>query len=169
MSLIAALGWLPWTVWGVQMLLEEWQRSRGTEEQGRGFRYFFTLQRSSYAGIILVAVSLGMQLVTHTLPVIYSVYLLGAMVVWQAVAGWSEEARRRGGEERASSAGGKRSRSTFHVSRFTHHASRITFHPHPHPSPARPAVGGAVGSGATTAAAGIGRIQQPLPEPRPSQ
>jgi|GEM_PF-261035 len=141
-SMVAALGWLPWTVWGVQMLLEGQQGSRGAGEQGsrgeeaqrRGLGYFFAWRRSSYGWMILVAVSLAMQIVTHTLPVIYSVYLMGAMLIWQMVGPRREEARRRGGEEQESrGAEGQGSRRamkviTHHALRTTPHASRLTFH-----------------------------------------
>jgi hypothetical protein len=32
-SMVAAVGWMPWTVWGVQMWLEKQQGSRGAGEQ----------------------------------------------------------------------------------------------------------------------------------------
>lgn len=59
-----------------------------------------------------------MQIVTHTLPVIYSVYLTGAMLIWQVVG-------RRGDEDTGSRGAVKvvtphASRLTSHVSRFTH-------------------------------------------------
>ncbi|MCL4298923.1 MAG: hypothetical protein KJ077_24515 [Anaerolineae bacterium] len=79
-SLVGAIAWMPWTVFGVHMLLEA--RRRGDEEQGGNFR---TLVDSLLPGLgwaVLVAVSLAMQIVTHTLPVIYSAYLIAAMVIW---------------------------------------------------------------------------------------
>lgn len=96
-SLISALGWLPWTALGMQMWLEEQQGSRGAEpalslppgglrlskgEQGGKLNRFAALLLPGSGWAVVVAVSLAMQMVTHTLPVIYSVYLLLAMVAW---------------------------------------------------------------------------------------
>jgi hypothetical protein len=86
-SLVGAIGWMPWTVLGVHMLLIK--NSQGAEEQGsRGAGERSLLLPCSPANlgwIILIAVSLAMQIVTHTLPVIYSVYLILAMVAWHAL------------------------------------------------------------------------------------
>jgi hypothetical protein len=101
-SLVAAIGWIPWTVFGWQMLLAESEevRRRGDGGQGSGLRPelveggagkqggklgFFAPLLPSIGWIVVVAVSLAMQIVTHTLPLIYSVYLMAAMAVWHAI------------------------------------------------------------------------------------
>jgi hypothetical protein len=72
-SLVGAIAWMPWTLLGMHMLLEA--RRRGGEEA--------MLSGAGWA--ILIIVSLAMQMVTHTLPVIYSVYLIMAILVWHLV------------------------------------------------------------------------------------
>lgn len=70
-SLVGAIGWLAWTVLAAHGLLaaKSWRRRLGWA--------------------LLAAATLALQITTHTLPVIYSVYLLGAMAVWQHLqAGW---------------------------------------------------------------------------------
>ena len=78
-SMVGAVGWMPWTLLGVMMLLNEVARGRESEKA-----------RSLHRAIgwaLLVAVSLAMQIVTHTLPLIYSTYLVGAMVLFYQGAG----------------------------------------------------------------------------------
>ncbi|MFN8457341.1 MAG: hypothetical protein U0401_22235, partial [Anaerolineae bacterium] len=75
-SMVAAIAWMPWAVLGVHLLLEE--RRRGEEARRR----FFLPCSSAPLLIILTAVSLATQIVTHSLPVIYSVYLLLAIILW---------------------------------------------------------------------------------------
>jgi hypothetical protein len=97
-SLVGAIAWMPWTVLGTQMLLEarrrgdEEQGSRGLparsarrEEQGRSLHGFCDSLLPGCGWALLIAVSLAMQLVTHTLPVIYSAYLMAALVIWHIV------------------------------------------------------------------------------------
>jgi hypothetical protein len=72
-SLVGAVGWMPWTLFGLQMLLNR----RAEAQSGR-----VSLHLPNLAWATLAAVSLAMQMVTHTLPVIYSVYLMAAMVGW---------------------------------------------------------------------------------------
>jgi hypothetical protein len=76
-SMVAAVGWMPWTVFGVQMWLGE--------GQGRNFHSFLAKLLPGSGWAILVAISLALQIVTHTLPVIYSAYLIVAMLAWRAV------------------------------------------------------------------------------------
>jgi hypothetical protein len=82
-SLVGAIAWMPWTVLGIQMLLEA--RRRGDEEPGRSLHGFCDSLLPGCGWAILIAVSLAMQMVTHTLPAIYSVYLLAAVVIWHVV------------------------------------------------------------------------------------
>ncbi len=77
-SMVAAIAWMPWAVLGVHLLIE--RGSRGAGEQGR----FFLLRSPAPLLIFLTAVSLAMQILTHSLPVIYSVYLLLAIILWHA-------------------------------------------------------------------------------------
>jgi hypothetical protein len=112
-SMIGAMAWLPWTIFGWQMVLagsEEARRRRAEEqtkwpggvarrgqearseglpsaerpagEQGRNLRRCVEPLLHSSGWVVLVAISLAMQIVTHTLPVIYSVYLMAAMTIW---------------------------------------------------------------------------------------
>lgn len=69
-SMVGAIGWMPWTLWGVVML------TRGARSARPAIPWL--------PGLI-IAVSLGMQIVTHTLPVIYSVYLIAAVVGWHSI------------------------------------------------------------------------------------
>lgn len=61
-SLAGAIGWMPWAWLGLQMFLQAKRR------------------RPLWAGLVIIA--LAIQIFTHTLPLIYTAYLLGAMVVW---------------------------------------------------------------------------------------
>lgn len=84
-SMVAAIAWMPWAVFGVHMLLAK-QRSRGAEERGDRNDPFSPAPLLPYMGwILLTAVSLTMQILTHSLPVIYSVYLMLAIALWHAV------------------------------------------------------------------------------------
>lgn len=77
-SMVGAIGWLPWAVMGVMMLLQ------GAEEQeSGGGRQFWRDGRVWWA--VLAAVALGMEIVTHTLLVIYTVYLIGAVCAWHFI------------------------------------------------------------------------------------
>jgi hypothetical protein len=62
-SMVGAIGWMPWVLFGLIMLL----------------------QRKKSAWALLVAISLAMQIVTHTLLVIYTAYLIAAMVAWHII------------------------------------------------------------------------------------
>ncbi len=75
-SMVGAIGWLPWAVFGMMMLL----RRQGSGAQAVGG------QRSNLAGLgwgLLAALALAMQIFTHTLLLIYTVYLLAALVIWR--------------------------------------------------------------------------------------
>ncbi|MEW5960969.1 MAG: hypothetical protein AB1801_24855, partial [Chloroflexota bacterium] len=72
-SMVGAIGWLPWAVLGTTMALKP-PGSRGDHKP------------ALFAGmnwVIVAAVALAMQIATHTLLVIYTVYLLAALVVWR--------------------------------------------------------------------------------------
>lgn len=72
-SMAGAIGWLPWILFGMLILLGETRWRRGW-------------------GVMVVAVALAMQILTHTLILIYSVYLIGGLVVWYLLTGnerWS--------------------------------------------------------------------------------
>lgn len=80
-SMVGAIGWLPWGLFGLHMLLEGKRSS--------------TLQSTQIRWGMLVAVVLTMQIVTHTLLLIYTVYLMGAVITWHFFAvlrdgGWSQ-------------------------------------------------------------------------------
>jgi hypothetical protein len=72
-SMAGAIGWLPWAVLGVMMLLKE-QGGRGAAERGRLL--------SGLGWGVVVSIALAMQITTHTLVLIYTVYLLAAAVIW---------------------------------------------------------------------------------------
>jgi hypothetical protein len=82
-SMVAAFVWLPWLLLGVHMLLRHKTSSVNSVLESKtivldsGF--------SAFKWAAPAAVALAMQAATHTLPVIHSVYLLGAMVVWHFV------------------------------------------------------------------------------------
>lgn len=83
-SMVGAIGWLPWAVFGMMMLLGR-QGSKGAEERGGGG---VKAQRSDFTGLgwgLLAALALTMQIFTHTLLLIYTVYLLAALVVWRVL------------------------------------------------------------------------------------
>lgn len=76
-SLVGAVGWMPWTLFGLLMLLVP-QTPAGDRAGQPGLP-----GRAAWPWAILVAVSLAMQILTHTLPVIYTLYLLAAAVAWR--------------------------------------------------------------------------------------
>lgn len=95
-SMVGAAGWMPWALFGLMMLLR--QRHHGEAARvtltgaGRGAETAerFTLGRSVFmvsemGWAILVAVALAMQIVTHTLLLIYTVYLVAAAVGWYLI------------------------------------------------------------------------------------
>jgi hypothetical protein len=83
-SLVGAVAWIPWTVLGVHMLLQRSEEAerRGDEEQNGNFRRFVGSLPPGSGWALLVVISLAMQVVTHTMPVIYSVYLMIAILIW---------------------------------------------------------------------------------------
>ncbi|GIK36767.1 MAG: hypothetical protein BroJett011_06000 [Chloroflexota bacterium] len=117
-SLVGAIAWMPWAVVGVHMLLEgrrrggAGQKGRGAGAQGQNFRTLVDALLPGLGWAVLVGVSLAMQIVTHTLPVIYSVYLIAAMVIWHIA---SQPVSRTTGQDLISSL----------PLRITHYASRF--------------------------------------------
>ncbi|MCB0164041.1 MAG: hypothetical protein KDI79_07445 [Anaerolineae bacterium] len=69
-SMVGAVGWMPWTLLGVVMLMH---------------RDLSVRPAIPWLPGLIIAVSLGMQIVTHTLPVIYTVYLIAAIVGWHLI------------------------------------------------------------------------------------
>ncbi len=114
-SMVGAIAWIPWAVFGLHLLLEkEGDETTRSEREGgakRVRRWGFS--PSSLGGIALIAVSVAMQIVTHTLPVIYTVYLLLAMIIWHTA---SRQISQRTGQQTAN----------HYAPRFTLHASRFT-------------------------------------------
>ncbi|MCB9103098.1 MAG: hypothetical protein H6633_02495 [Anaerolineales bacterium] len=74
-SMVGAIGWMPWTLLGVVMLTH----GVGVPTPRSGHRVIPWLPG------LIIAVSLGMQIVTHTLPVIYTVYLIAAVIGWHLI------------------------------------------------------------------------------------
>ena len=80
-SMVGAIGWLPWGLLGLHMLLHKGHSSDSK------------LAPIGWAG--LVAVVLAMQIVTHTLLLIYTVYLIAVAVTWYFIevlqrSGWNQ-------------------------------------------------------------------------------
>ncbi len=73
-SMVGAIAWLPWLLFGTLMLL---QSPRSTSSVVRGM---WNVERGTW--VLLTVIALAMQIVTHTLLVIYSVYLIAAAVLW---------------------------------------------------------------------------------------
>lgn len=71
-SMVGAIGWLPWAVLGWQMVLNRLKEADGI--------------RAAAGWALLSAVALAMQAVTHTLLLLYTVYLLAAMLGWRVIA-----------------------------------------------------------------------------------
>jgi hypothetical protein len=88
-SLVGAIGWMPWTLFGLTMLLHP-----PTPPPPHPPTSPFPHSRLIWA--TFTALTLAMQIITHTLPVIYSIYLIGAMVGWHLIltaqAGQSQDA-----------------------------------------------------------------------------
>jgi hypothetical protein len=94
-SMVGAIGWIPWVLFGLTMLLQadehlaKQQGSRQAGEQGSGR----ALLRSQVQGrslntwgwIVLTAFGFAMQIVTHTLIFIYTIYFSVAVVVWHYI------------------------------------------------------------------------------------
>ena len=148
-SMVAAIGWMPWVLFGLHMLLqgkgspgtegeEKIQERRSAGVQRRNLLRFSSLPPSPLGWVILVAVSLAMQIVTHTLPLIYSVYLIGAMVGWYLVAVMNIS---------------KNSQSPAIFAEIR----RLFL-----PLLAIPILAGLLGAGQLLPAAGVGAVQQPL-------
>ena len=85
-SLVGAIGWMPWAILGLRMLLQE------DKNVGQVSNLSYKLPRLGWA--ILAAVSIAMQIVTHTLPVIYTGYLMAAMLGWSLLKQRSDQWRR---------------------------------------------------------------------------
>ncbi|HEX9923469.1 MAG TPA: hypothetical protein VGD99_12500 [Anaerolineae bacterium] len=86
-SLVGAIGWMPWALFGLMMLLRGKsgitpglgdQPSPRQKEQG-GLTSSIAV---NWGWIVLVAAALAMQIVTHTLLLIYTGYLLAAVAGW---------------------------------------------------------------------------------------
>ncbi len=127
-SMVGAIAWLPWTVFGVQMLLEErgeeaTRSGRGGEERrgGEATRSGRGLSPFGLGWMALVTVSLVMQTFTHTLPVIYSVYLMAAMVIWHTASQRINESA----HQLASTLYRNNLNVPYHVSRFTFYVLRF--------------------------------------------
>jgi hypothetical protein len=87
-SMVGAIGWMPWALFGLMMLLQ----SKGVSSPKAGTRQLelsaskqTTYAPSCLAPTLLIAISLTMQIVTHTLLLIYTVYLMAAMVAWHII------------------------------------------------------------------------------------
>lgn len=87
-SMVGAIGWMPWTLVGVMLLFKtqpaaQINNSSKQNHEVSGLHIIFSHRPTiPWLACVLIALSLGMQIVTHTLPVIYTVYLVAAMVAW---------------------------------------------------------------------------------------
>jgi hypothetical protein len=77
-SMVGAIGWLPWALFGLLMVFQ----AGGNSPDDRAPAPYTQLLRVVNPWALLAAVALAMQLATHTLLVIYSAYLLAAAVAW---------------------------------------------------------------------------------------
>jgi hypothetical protein len=86
-SLVGAIGWLPWALFGLMMLLRGKPgiapRAGGQPPPAqKGPGLLTGTITADWGWMILVAVALAMQIVTHTLLLIYTSYLLAAVAGW---------------------------------------------------------------------------------------
>jgi len=79
-SLAGAVGWMPWTLFGLTMLLHPPTPPPPYPPISPSP---YLSRRLTWA--TFTALTLAMQIVTHTLPLIYSIYLVGAMVGWHLI------------------------------------------------------------------------------------
>ncbi|MCB0190519.1 MAG: hypothetical protein KDJ65_01100 [Anaerolineae bacterium] len=90
-SMVGAIGWMPWALVGVMMLFRTQAGFSDSSLRPQNREQPVTTRRPPipWVACVIIALSLGMQLVTHTLPVIYTVYLIAAMVSWHfLIAAW---------------------------------------------------------------------------------
>ena len=82
-SMVGAIGWMPWVVLGTLMLLATGQphQDRQAEDLDKSKSDIFK-QRHCFKWAWVVAVALAMQILTHTLIFLYSIYLIMALVGW---------------------------------------------------------------------------------------
>lgn len=86
-SMVGAIGWMPWALFGLMMLLRgKHGITPGPGDQPRGHQNeqggLTGTIAANWGWISLVAVALAMQIVTHTLLLIYTGYLLAAVAGW---------------------------------------------------------------------------------------
>ena len=72
-SLVGAMGWLPWAIFGLLMLLAPQLNHNPARFPSSG---------SYFKWALVVAIALAMQIFTHTLLFLYTIYLLSALIVW---------------------------------------------------------------------------------------
>ena len=84
-SMVGAIGWLPWIALGMHFLLGRRNVSDPTQP-GKQQRSGGAEERKRWLLCYGVGIALALQITTHTLPVIYSVYLITAMVAWHFIA-----------------------------------------------------------------------------------
>lgn len=70
-SMVGAIAWMPWILFGLMMLLHPPPNTRPGYKPDSPFKW-----------TLLMAVALAMQIATHTLIVIYSIYLIAAATTW---------------------------------------------------------------------------------------
>jgi len=76
-SMVGAIGWLPWALFALLMLLDPPPTAKQHPPP--------LLHRPEMKWAGLAAVALAMQIVTHTLIFIYTVYLIAAVVSWHLI------------------------------------------------------------------------------------
>jgi hypothetical protein len=87
-SMVGAIGWMPWALFGLMILLQSKKVSSpkvGARQLGLRVSKLTYYVPSCLAPTLLIAISLAMQIVTHTLLLIYTVYLMAAMVAWHLI------------------------------------------------------------------------------------
>ena len=85
--MVGAVSWLPWIVLGATLLLQGKCRvsGRNVVDSPDGHLTIQSFNTTTLLPGCLIAVVLAMQIVTHTLLVMYAVYLLAGMVIWYFV------------------------------------------------------------------------------------
>ena len=84
-SLVGAIAWLPWALFGLMRLLDdrppEAEASEDTPPTGSASLFDTLISNSGW--VLLTAAALAMQAVTHTQLLIYTAYLLATVTAWR--------------------------------------------------------------------------------------
>jgi hypothetical protein len=95
-SMVGAIAWMPWTLGAMLLLLRPSLPTPLPGGEGLGATPLSLWERVSNSLLLtpyflLLILSLAMQIVTHTLPVLYTAYLLAGVVAWHFGSEWQRE------------------------------------------------------------------------------